>query len=396
MIGARLSSFYFFYFAVLGALVPFWGPYLRSLGFGASEIGELMAILLGTKLVAPYIWGWIGDHSGRRMPVIRLASLLAAISFGGVLAGDSYLWLAAVMLLFSFFWNAALPQFEAITLNHLGSRVSRYGRIRLWGSVGFIAAVLLLGPALEQYGYRLLPWVVWGLLLALWVGTLLVPERRDTRSSHSGGSVLSVLRRPEVIALFIACFLAKASHGPYYGFFTIYLEDAGYGGTAIGALWALGVVAEIGVFLLMPRLLPWAGPRALMLVALVLTTVRWLLIAAFVDKIPVLITAQLLHMASFGLYHAVAVHFIHRFFTGPVQGRGQALYSSLSFGAGGAVGSLASGYLWEDLGASAVFTIAASGAAVASLVAWWGLPRSDEGGNERGDERAEPHNSRQE
>jgi MFS transporter, PPP family, 3-phenylpropionic acid transporter len=396
MIGARLSSFYFFYFAVLGALVPFWGPYLRSLGFGASEIGELMAILLGTKLVAPYIWGWIGDHSGRRMPVIRLASLLAAISFGGVLAGDSYLWLAAVMLLFSFFWNAALPQFEAITLNHLGSRVSRYGRIRLWGSVGFIAAVLLLGPALEQYGYRLLPWVVWGLLLALWIGTLLVPERRDTRPSHGGGSVLAVLRRPEVIALFIACFLAKASHGPYYGFFTIYLEDAGYGGTAIGALWALGVIAEIGVFLLMPRLLPWAGPRTLMLAALLLTTVRWLLIAGFVDKIPLLITAQLLHMASFGLYHAVAVHFIHRFFTGPVQGRGQALYSSLSFGAGGAVGSLASGYLWEDLGASAVFMIAASAAAAASLVAWWGLPKGDERGGERADERAEPLNSRQE
>ncbi|MDQ2068919.1 MFS transporter [Natronospira bacteriovora] len=379
MIGLRLSSFYFFYFAVLGALVPYWGPYLRSLGFGASEIGELMAILLGTKLIAPYIWGWIADRRGRRMPVIRLAGFLAVLSFGAVLLGDAYFWLAGVMLLFSFFWNAALPQFEAVTLNHLGDRVSRYGRIRLWGSVGFIASVVLLGPLLENAGFRLLPWIVWGLLLAMWLGTLTVPERGDDRPRPTGaGSVMAVLRRPEVIALFMACFLAKASHGPYYGFFTLYLQDVGYGGTAIGWFWALGVIAEIGVFLLMPRLMPWAGPRALMLVALGLTALRWLLIAGFVDKIPVLIVAQLLHMASFGLYHAVAVHFIHRFFTGPVQGRGQALYSSLSFGAGGAVGSLAGGYLWDGVGPSVVFMSAAASAAVAFAIAWWGLPRRDE------------------
>lgn len=381
MIGARLSSFYLFYFAILGALVPYWGPYLRSLGFDAAEIGELMAILLGTKIIAPYIWGWMADHGGRRILIIRVAAFLAATSFAGVLLGNAYLWLATVMVAFSFFWNAALPQFEAVTLNHLGRHPERYGRIRSWGSVGFIASVVVLGPVLDHTGEWLLPWVVWGLLIALWLGTLLVPDRQDARQSAHGGSILAILRRPEVIALFLACFLAKASHGPYYSFFTIYLQDAGYSGMAIGWLWALGVIAEIVVFLFVPRLMPRAGPRRLMLAALGLTAVRWLLIAAFVDKMPVLIGAQLLHMASFGLYHAVAVHYIHRFFAGRYQGRGQALYSSLSFGAGGAAGSLASGYLWDTAGPFVVFAASAGAAVLAFAVAWLGLPglRGDTG-----------------
>jgi MFS transporter, PPP family, 3-phenylpropionic acid transporter len=373
----RLSSFYLLYFAVLGALVPYWGPYLRSLGFSAAEIGELMALLLATKIVAPYIWGWLTDRGGQRMPIIRGATLLAALIFSGALIAQSYLSIAMVMIGFSFFWNAALPQFEAVTLNHLGTRVERYGRIRLWGSVGFILSVLVLGPVLERGGHGLLPWIVFGLLLVLWLSTLGVSEQRDVRKDAGGGEILSVLRRPEVISLFVVCFLVQASHGPYYSFFTIYLGDAGYGGGVIGWLWALGVVAEVGVFLMMPRLLPMLGARRLMLLALGLTALRWLMIAGFVDKMPLIIGAQLLHMASFGLYHAVAVHFVHRFFSGRLQGRGQALYSSLSFGAGGALGSLAGGHLWEVIGGQGVYLAAAAAAALAFAVACAGLKTSE-------------------
>ncbi len=375
MISARLSSFYLFYFAALGALMPYWGPYLRSIGFEPSQIGELMAILLGTKILAPYIWGWLADRTGARMPIIRVATFLAATAFTGVFFGEAFLWMAAVMLTFSFFWNAALPQFEAVTLNHLGTRIHRYGWIRMWGSVGFILSVVVLGSSLDRTGHGLLPWVILALFVLLWLVSLTVPERRDQRQSLREGSLGSVLTHPAVISLFVVCFLAKASHGPYYTFFTIHLQDVGYSGLAVGSLWALGVVAEIAVFLLMPRLLPAAGPRLLMLVALALTALRWLLIAGFVDKIPVLIGAQLLHMASFGLYHAVAIHFVHRFFPGHVQGRGQALYSSLSFGAGGALGSLGSGYLWGPAGAEVVFALAALAAGIAFLVACFGLPR---------------------
>lgn len=363
----RLSGFYLFYFASLGALVPYWSLYLKSLDFSVTEIGQLIAILMATKIVAPNVWGWIADHTGQRIAIVRMASLLGAICFAGVLVGSSYWWLAVVITLFSFFWNASLPQFEATTMNHLGDETGRYSSIRLWGSVGFIITVAGLGPLLDAYGPGLLPLIVLALFAAIWLSSLAVPESEAGHMRLGQEPLRKVIGRPIVVALLGVCFLMQASHGPYYAFFTIYLEDFGYTRSQIGQLWALGVVAEIGVFLLMPRLLPRFGARRLMLAAVGLTTLRWLLIAQFAASPPVIIFAQTLHAASFGLYHAVAIYLIHILFTGTHQGRGQALYSSISFGAGGALGSLASGYLWTGINPEAMFLLAA----VASLGALW-------------------------
>ncbi len=369
----RLSGFYLLFFASLGALIPYWGLYLKSLGFSPTEIGEVMAVIMATKIVAPNIWGWIADHSGRRVTVVRLTTLFAVLAFVGIFFGGSYWWLVVVMMLFSFFWNAALPQFEATTLSHLGEDVHRYSMIRLWGSVGFILTVVSLGPLLDAFGAGLLPGVIVVLLIALWLSTLLVPETKPKRASLSRESLGAVLKQPLVIALLLVCFLLQASHGPYYTFFTIYLEEHGYSRTLIGLLWAVGVLAEIGVFLVMHRLLPRFGARQLLLFSLAVTTVRWLLVALFVDSIAIMIAAQLLHAASFGIYHAVVIHLIHKLFVGRLQGRGQALYSSISFGAGGAVGSLLSGYLWVSSGASVTYLCAAIASASAFLIAWWAV-----------------------
>jgi PPP family 3-phenylpropionic acid transporter len=147
----------------------------------------------------------------------------------------------------------------------------------------------------------------------------------------------------------------------------------GYSETLIGELWALGVVAEIGVFLKMRSWLPRYGARRLLLSATALTALRWLLLAGFVDRLWVMILAQTLHAASFGLYHAVSIHLFHQLFRGRLQGRGQALYSSVSFGAGGAAGSVAAGYLWQGAGAGWMYLAAAAAALLALGVAWRGV-----------------------
>jgi PPP family 3-phenylpropionic acid transporter len=369
----RLSGFYLFYFASLGTLVPYWSLYLKSLGFGVTEIGELVAILMATKIVAPNVWGWIADHTGRRMLIVRIASLLAAVAFAGVFAGSGYWWLVAVMIVFSFFWNASLPQFEATTMSHLGSDTWRYSSIRLWGSVGFIVTAAGLGPLLDAYGAGVVPAVVMGLFIAIWFSSLAVPESAAGHLPLDQEPLRKVLGRPLVIALLAVCFLMQASHGPYYAFFTLYLEDFGYSRSLIGQLWGLGVIAEIGVFMVMPRLLPRFGARRLLLAAVGLTVVRWLLIALFAAHLPVILFAQTLHAASFGLYHAVAIYMIHALFTGAHQGRGQALYSSLSFGAGGAAGSLVSGYLWTGINPEAMFLLAAVTSLCALAVVYRGI-----------------------
>ena len=262
-------------------------------------------------------------------------------------------------------------------MSHLGEGTHRYSSIRLWGSIGFILAVVIMGSVLQRHDTGILPLVILLLLAGIWAASLAVPESAAGHLPIDHEPLSKVLRRPIVVALLVVCFLMQASHGPYYTFYSIYLEDHHYTRTVIGQLWALGVIAEIGVFLLMYRLLPRFGVRTLLLTSLALTTLRWLLIAWFVTQPYIMIVAQLLHAASFGIYHAVAISLIHRYFIGRHQGRGQALYSSLSFGAGGAVGSLYSGYTWVSIGPSMTYSLAALLSAVAFMVAWAAIKTVD-------------------
>ncbi|ADC72230.1 major facilitator superfamily MFS_1 [Thioalkalivibrio sp. K90mix] len=370
---ARLSTVYFFYFASLGAFMPFWGPYLSEAGFSGSQIGELMAIVLATKIIAPNVWGWLADRAGAHMPITRWGAFGGVIAFAGVLLYTGYWWLAVVMAAFSFFWNAILPQFEATTMRTLGCDAHRYALVRLWGSVGFIVAVALLGWAFDHIDIAWLPWIVLGIFAALWLATLWVREPvRDLEQDNNVPALVAVLKRPEVIALFAACFFMQASHGPYYAFFTLYLEEAGFSRAVAGQLWALGVAAEVVLFLLMPRLILRFGAWFLVSVALVLTTLRWGLLAAIPDSLPMLLFIQALHAASYGVYHAAAISLIHYFFPGRLQGRGQALYSSLAFGMGGAAGSLVAGYLWDGISPASVYVFAACLAAAGVLASVYG------------------------
>lgn len=371
----RLAAFYFFFFAVVGGLAPYWGAYLRSLGFGATAIGELIAVLYATKIIAPNIWGWLADHSRRRMITVRFACFVAAVAFAGMLLAQSYGWLALLMALFGFFWNAALPQFEANTMNHLGPNDHRYSRIRLWGSIGFIVAVTVLGELTDRMGLRIVPWALLLLLTGLAGASMLAPSAPEQAHGEAHEPFRRVLLRPNVLGFLGACYLLQASHGPFYVFYSIYLADHGYRGAAIGVLWAVGVLAEIMVFLQMHRWLPQFGPRRLMTLALLLAVVRWALVGAFPNWVLLQVVAQVLHAGTFGVYHAVAISLINRFFTGPNQGRGQALYSSLTFGAGVASGSLASGYLWSTLGEAATWYAAAAVAATGAVLACRSLPQ---------------------
>lgn len=355
----RLSGFYFFYFASLGILVPYWGLYLQWEGFSPQEIGELTAILLATRIIAPNIWGWIADHHGKRMTIVRLASLASTIAFTAILFNTSYIWIAAVLLVFSFFWNASLPQFEVTTLQHLGKHSDHYSKIRLWGSIGFIVVVVTLGMLLESFDADIVPYAMVISLLAIWLISLTVPESSSRHLSLNHQPLLSILKKREVIAFLSICFLVQVSHGPYYTFYTIYLEQFNYSRTLIGQLWALGVIAEVVIFLFMHLWLPRYGIRKVLLTSLLLSTLRWLIIGFYPDSLALLLFAQLLHAASFGTFHAAAIAWVHHYFVGKNQGRGQALYSSIGFGAGGALGSLFSGYFWLSPGPTATFSLAA-------------------------------------
>jgi len=370
----RLSSFYFVYFGTLGVLLPYWSPYLASLGFSLAEIGKLMAIIMATKMVAPVIWAWLADHSRTSMRLVRLATFLSAIFYLGVFFGTDFWWLAVVMMLFTFFWNAALPQLEVTTLNHLGNDDNRYGKIRLWGSIGFIVTSLFLGYALDSNPASLVLPVIFILLTAIFISTLFIPDAGKPAHPEQGGIVRYILQYPELMSFLTVSFLLQASHAPYYTFYTIYLSDFGYSKTVIGILWALGVLFEVILFLNLHKFLKPVRFRTMLIGSCLITGLRWLIIGLFPESILLLVLAQVLHAVSFGLFHGVAVSMVHRYFTGRHQHRGMALYGSISFGAGGAVGSLASGYMMGWLGASFTFAAASLVVFIAGILAWFTVP----------------------
>jgi len=367
----RLSAFYFFYFAVLGVLVPYWGLYLDSLGFGPGDIGILMAIPLATKIVAPNIWGWLADSMPGERSLLPTAAALAVVIFATLFLVEGFLSIALAMLGFSFFWNATLPSMEAVTLNFLGDHWHRYGVVRLWGSVGFIILVSGMGWVVDGFGAAMVLPVMTLLLAAMWVSVVSVPGGGGASSRlDSGPASGHPALQPPVIAFLLCCMLMQASHAPFYAFFTLYLEHHGHDKSIIGGLWAIGVGAEIIVFLLMQRLFGYFRITTLLQFSFMVTVLRWSLVAAFPEFLSVILFSQLLHAVTFGVYHASAIQLIHRFFRARHQHRGQALYSSMSFGVGGALGSLYSGYLWEHAGPVSMYITAAAVALVSVLITW--------------------------
>jgi PPP family 3-phenylpropionic acid transporter len=368
----RLSGFYFFYFASIGILVPFWSLYLNHLGYDKVEIGQLVSILMAPKIFAPYLWGWLADHSQRRIQVIRFATLGSALVFSLTLWVTSFPELAAISALFGFFWHAALPQFEVVTLDHLGEDKHHYSRIRVWGSVGFILVVMVLPWLFDRTSIDYLPLlslIILGMIFVMTIGM------RDFAHAQDRGddSILRVIAKPAVIALMLASFLQLVSHGPYYTFFTIYMREHGYSLELAGQLWALGVFAEVALFLAMHRLLMRFKASWLLQLSILITLVRWIITATLADWLPALLFAQLMHAASYGLFHAAAIHMVHQMFPGILHGRGQALYASFSFGLGGSLGALMSGYTWVTLGDKGSFLIAAMVAALGYVIAVIGL-----------------------
>lgn len=369
-----LSSFYFFYFAVLGGFMPYWTLYLeRELHFTPVLIGQLMAVVMATRIIAPNFWGYIADKTGKRLAMVRMGSFMLMFFWCGIFFVQDFYAVALVLLGYSFFQNAIISQFEAITLAYLGAQRERYGKIRLWGSLGFVAMVAGLGMVFEIISLQWLPIILAVCALLSWLASLSMPDIAAKKRSDKPTPLFSILRKPIVIGFLGANFLLQLSHAPYYTFYSIYLENNGYSRTVIGWLWALGVLAEVLVFTQMHRILPKLGEYRLIQFSLALAVVRWFVIGQAAHTPSLLWLMQLLHAATFATFHAAIVSLVHEYFGEDHQGQGQALYSML-FGLGVALGSWVAGHYWESLGASIVYS-AASACCVVAMLLFAGMQR---------------------
>ena len=355
----NLSRFYFVYYFFVGAFVPYWGLYLQSEQFSAADIGILMSLFQISRIFAPNLWGWLADHTKQRVRWIKLTAFLGLLGFIAVFWAQGFWWLFFVMLSLSLFTSSTLPLSESLTLAHLATTDGHYSRIRMWGSLGFIFAAGILGFMIDTYGIKSLLWFLLGVQILLFALTFKLPEAVIAPHENDHFSIWQVVKNPAVIALLLGCALMVTAHGVLYNFYSIYLAEHGYSKGMIGLLWALGVICEIIIFMLMPKMMAHFSLKNILLISLALAVLRFSMIGVAVESLWLLLVAQSLHAFTFGSFHAASVEVITQFFNGRHQAKGQAIYNSVAYGIGGTIGGLAGGYALQYWGGETTFLLAA-------------------------------------
>ncbi len=369
----RLAAFYFAFFAYAGAYVAYFPLYLADRGLGAVEIAAVLALPPLARIFAPAAWGWVADRTGAHRAIVAFSCAVTAVAFAFLPFTPQIALLIALMSVLS---AGALPLVEAITLGSLagrsGPQLGHYGPIRLWGSIGFIAVVLAGGAWLDRQPVSTLLAALVALMLVTLGAALALPAVKPVAISER--AIFRV--NPEARALLGAGFCNALAHGALYAFLSLHLEREGYSGTMIGALWTVGVLAEILVFLWLPQLFRRFALSAILIFSLASGVVRFLAIGWGAGELWIVLLAQLLHAATFGAFHAAAVAAVHRVFPASAQARGQTLFSGVAYGAGAAAGMVIAGWAWDGGGAGLAFSVSAL-AALAGVFFARQLKRAD-------------------
>lgn len=363
------ALFLFCYYAHAGTWSTYATLYFADKGMTVAQIGVLMSMIQVLRIVGPNVWGYVADHYDRRVLVLRVAGFAALVGFSGFFFGSTFGHFMLAMVILNLFTSGQAPICEALMLSEMKGDLTYYGRIRMWGSIGFIVSVTLASLALEHYGIITLPWVAAALLVATIAAAFRLRDVPRRAHKEAPPALLSLLRRREVIAFFASTALMVAAHTSLYTFYSLYLERSGYSKTVIGAMWSLGVLAEVLLFYFQAPLFRRWGAMRMMYLALGVAAARFLMIGFGSHILWLLIAAQLMHALTFALHHSSSVMALQRWFSGPLQARGQALYMSISYGIGGSLGGLFLAQWWERAGAESVYYVASALVLLSALAA---------------------------
>lgn len=367
----RVGLFFAAYFAVAGVLAPYFPLYLEHRGLTAAQIGIVMAVAQGMRILGPSVWGWLADHTTERVRILRFTSIAAALCLLPLLFPGGFGYVLVTMFAVHFFLTGPIPIAEAMTATQLRAdprAAERYGRLRVWGSISFVLTVLLAGVALDWAGVGLQLWLLLALLGATAVAGQLVRDAPHEPHAAAPVSVRALFRQPRVRWFFLSVALMIFAHGALYTYLSLHLASLGYSKSAIGVFWVLGVIVEIGFFFAQGRVFARFDAFELLAASFALAALRFALIAELAHVIVFLTIAQVLHAATFAVHHSASILTIQRWFHGRATARGQALYVSIGYGIGGTAGSLVAAWLWSAVGPSAAF-LSSSAAALAGWLA---------------------------
>ena len=345
-------------------MVPYLGVFLDARGFSSADIGQLSAFITLSRIIGPYLWALVADYSGKNLATLQIGCLLSVLTLCLVMVVEGFWALTLVIGLMMLFTTAILPQIEVLTMSCVQGNSTRYGRIRLWGSVGYIVLTIFTGSMIDRFSAEapvVITMVVLGLLFL--VSLKLVEVETSNKAQQNGEPIWPKIKTPVFICFLLSALLLQVSFGAYYGFFALYARDLGYSGQATGWLIAVGVIVEVGLFVVAGNVIRTCGVKWVLVLSMGLTALRWAILASLAHNIYWLVFSQMLHAFSFAMTHAASIHFIHQYFDKNFQSRGQAIYISIAFGIGGAIGNFWAGNFWQQgAGAQLTFWLASAAA----------------------------------
>lgn len=363
------------YFAHIGFFNPYFPLWLKELGFGLVAISILTSVQAATRLFAPYGWGWLSDHTGERVKLLRYGASMALVCACLLFIDLRPIGLGLVLLAMFTLTSSMMPMSEA-AMAHLVSQggafdAKRYGRVRLFGSLGFLVTVFMAGAWFEHFGMQHFPaWTVLS-LAAVTLSVWLLPDLKEAVTHHEENTaVWPVLTQEPVKWFFITAFFHVLSHIGVYVFFSLYLDSLGYSKVWIGMLWAVSVIVEIVWFFTQAKWMPRLPLTAWLVVCSGAMVLRMGLTAQWADVLWVLLIAQVLHALTFAANHTVCIALLSHHFPGRLRGRGQALYTVIAYGFPGVLGGLAGGLLSDRFGLQSVYWVSMMTALMATAAAY--------------------------
>lgn len=359
----RLAALYAAYFGYVGLASPYFGPYLKSIGHSVQTISWCVAMMQAMRLLGPQFWGWLSDRTGQRSRWLRVGAAMGVFSSLLLFANDTHaLWVIAFSVLLNSVLSGLVPLADAHALQVCARDVGQYGRVRLWGSLGFIFCVLGFGQWGAAHGLSAYPACVVAALVLTWVscwGMRDVQMERDETAGPQVSGFKELLMAPALRWFWISSFCMIAAHGALYGFYSLYLQHHGYGTDWIGALWTVGVVAEVLFFWFQGRWFDRISTVAWLKWATAACAVRFAVIAMFPDQAALLVVVQCGHALTFAAHHSAAMSWLRDHCGPQVLARGQATYTTIGYGMGGFLGTSLAGILWTELSPSSAFHMAA-------------------------------------
>jgi PPP family 3-phenylpropionic acid transporter len=369
---AAMSAAYFAHIGFFNPYLPLW---LKDMGLGLLAISVLTSVQAATRLFAPYAWGALSDRTGERIKLLRLGAVVAFASACLLWLDWGPVGLGLVLLVMFTHTSSMMPMSEA-AMAHLVSQgggfdTKRYGRVRLWGSLGFLVTVFVAGAWFQAFGMQHFPgWTVFSLGAVLLSAYWLPDLKEAVHAEHVHLPVGPVLRQKPVRWFFAAAFFHVLSHIGIYVFFSLYLDALGYSKTMIGVFWAVSVAVEIVWFFTQSRWLPRLPLTAWLVACSAAMVLRMALTTLWADVLWVLLLAQAIHALTFAAHHTACIALLSHHFPGRLRGRGQALYTVIAYGFPGVLGGLLGGVLSERWGLQSVFAASVLTSLVATAAAY--------------------------